>query len=364
MRLVLVSDAWLPQVNGVVRTLTTTVALLRAAGHEVLTLTPDQFRSIPCPTYPEIRLALVGSRRLGRAIEQFQPDAVHIATEGSLGLAARRSCLRAGRAFTTAYHTRFPEYVAERSWLTPAMVWPFIRWFHRPAAAVLVATHRLAGELAAQGLTRTRLWGRGVDLDQFRPCLPPPAAYAPLARPVQLYVGRVAVEKNIAAFLATRQPGSKVVVGDGPALAHLKSEFPEVTFLGALHGEALAGAYAGADVFVFPSLTDTFGLVVIEALASGLPVAAFPVAGPLDILGDHGRGLRDLAGACIGAVNADLDAAIATALEADREAARRYGQTFSWSASVEQFLAGLVPAGPLDAMQDRSAVAPLPAVEI
>jgi glycosyltransferase involved in cell wall biosynthesis len=344
MKIALVTDAWTPQVNGVVRTLTTTVRYLEQAGHTVLTIAPNQFRSIPCPTYPEIRLALAGRRKVGALLEAFAPDAVHIATEGPLGIAARGHCVAKGRKFTTAYHTRFPEYVAERTPLTPAMVWPYIRWFHKPASAIFVATRRLAAELSEQRLTQTRLWGRGVDLSLFRPNLPVLDAMASLPRPIQLYVGRVAVEKNIETFLSTKEPGTKVVVGDGPALARLKADFADVQFLGTLHGEALASAYASADVFVFPSLTDTFGLVVIEALAAGTPVAAFPVAGPLDILGDDGRGIGGKATARIGALNADLSQAIRDALTADREACAAYAKSFSWEASVAQFLDNLVPS--------------------
>ena len=349
MRLTLVSDAWSPQVNGVVRTLTTTVALLEARGHVVQTITPDRFVSVPCPTYPEIRLALTTPYRVGALIAGFRPEAVHIATEGPLGWLARGWCVKRGVPFTTSFHTRFPEYVAARTGLSPAYLWRVLARFHASARHILVATPRLAAELAAHGLTATRLWSRGVDLGQFKPAVAPPAAYAGLARPIMLSVGRVAVEKNIAAFLAADVPGTKVVVGDGPALAALRARFPAAVFLGSLAGEALAAAYAGADVFVFPSLTDTFGLVMIEALASGVPVAGFPVAGPLDVVGADGCGTVAGWTARVGAVDGDLAAAIGVALTADRAACAAYAAHFRWEACVDQFVAGLAEVeGPVD----------------
>ena len=262
-------------------------------------ISPDLFRSIPCPTYGEIRLALATRRAVGARIEAFAPDSLHIATEGPLGLAARRWCLARGYRFTTAYHTQFPQYLAKRTGLPPRLFWRYISLVSPPGRArSWPRPRRCAAELHANGLAATRLWGRGVDLACFRPDAPPHPAFAGLARPIQLYVGRVAVEKNIEAFLASPHPGTKVVVGDGPALAGLRRKFPEVHFLGALRGDPLAGAYAGADVFVFPSRTDTFGLVMIEALACGTPVAAYPVPGPLDVLNDGGRG--DGRGPCPG----------------------------------------------------------------
>ena len=349
MRLTLVSDAWSPQVNGVVRTLTTTVALLEARGHVVQTITPDRFVSVPCPTYPEIRLALTTPFRVGALIAGFRPEAVHIATEGPLGWLARGWCVKRGVPFTTSFHTRFPDYVAARTGLSPAYLWRVLARFHASARHILVATPRLAAELAAHGLTATRLWSRGVDLGQFKPAVAPPAAYAGLARPIMLSVGRVAVEKNIAAFLAADVPGTKVVVGDGPALAAMRARFPAAVFLGSLAGEALAAAYAGADVFVFPSLTDTFGLVMIEALASGVPVAGFPVAGPLDVVGADGCGTVAGWTARVGAVDGDLAAAIGVALTADRAACAAYAAHFRWEACVDQFVAGLAEVeGPVD----------------
>ena len=335
MRILIVSDAWEPQVNGVVRTLQATIGELRSAGHEVGVISPDLFRSIPCPSYPEIRLAFAGWRKVGRHIRAFAPQAIHISTEGPLGMAARRWCIRNRFPFTTAYHTRFPDYVAARLPLSPAFVWRFIRWFHRPARHIMVATRSLARELADQGLAQTMLWERGVDHALFRPDRAAHPALADLARPIQLYVGRVAVEKNIEAFLDTDQPGTKVIVGDGPALAPLQARYPKAVFLGKQTGEALASAYAGADVFVFPSKTDTFGLVIIEALSAGTPVAAYPVPGPGDIVRDGA-----------GALDEDLDKAIAAALTCDRDDAAALGARYNWPACTAQFATALtfIPA--------------------
>ncbi len=341
MRVTLVSDAWSPQVNGVVRTLTTTVAKLRERGHVVQTITPDCFISIPCPTYPEIRLALTTPLSVGRLIAGFRPEAVHIATEGPLGWLARGWCRKRGVPFTTSFHTRFPDYVAARTGLSPAFLWRILARFHGAARDILVATPRLAAELAEHGLTRTRPWSRGVDLGQFHPGVAPPLAYARLKRPIMLSVGRVAVEKNIAAFLSADAPGTKVVVGDGPALAAMKARFPDAVFLGSLSGEPLAAAYAGADAFVFPSLTDTFGLVMIEALASGVPVAGFPVAGPLDVVGASGSGTIAGWSAPVGAVDTDLGGAIREALTARRDDCASYARHFRWEACVDQFIAAL-----------------------
>ncbi len=339
MKIALVSDAWAPQVNGVVRTLGTTVDRLRLRGHQVETLTPDRFPTVPCPSYPEIRLAIGCASRVGRRLAGFAPQAVHIATEGPLGWAARQWCRRHRMPFTTSFHTRFPDYIAARTRLPAGWFWPIIRRFHAPAAATFVATPTLAKELGDRGLTGTHLWSRGVDLAAFSPDAPRHPAMDGLHRPIQLYVGRVAVEKNIEAFLETHVEGMKVVVGDGPALAMLRQRFPSVRFLGGLHGAALASAYATADVLVFPSKTDTFGLVMIEALASGLPVAGFPVAGPLDVIGTHDRGIGR-----IGALHDDLDVAIRLALTSSREACLTEGRRYDWDRCTDQFLSGLRPA--------------------
>ncbi|MFC4596438.1 glycosyltransferase family 4 protein [Sphingobium tyrosinilyticum] len=330
MRIVIVTDAWSPQINGVVRTLQTIQAQLEGRGHAVTVLSPDLYGSVPCPTYPEIHLAFVRSGVIGQAIAAFQPDAVHLATEGPLCLAARRWCLRSGVPFTTAYHTHFPDYIARRTGLPASWFWSYIRWFHGPAQAVLVSTQSVRRQLRAHGLSQVRPWGRGVDLAAFTPDAKPPALFAGLARPIQLYVGRVAVEKNLEAFLAADHPGSKIVVGDGPARAELQRAYPNAHFMGALFGEELAGAYAGADVFVFPSRTDTFGLVMIEALACGTPVAAYPVTGPVDIVTPE-----------CGALSDRLDDAIAAALRCSRDACAQHGRSFSWERSAEEFLTGL-----------------------
>ena len=330
MRIAIVTDAWFPQVNGVVRTLSSTALMLRDWGHDVTTLSPDGYRSLPCPTYPEIRLALARPGAVASRLRALAPEAIHIATEGPLGLAARRYCLGAGLGFTTAYHTQFPDYAARRTPFPASAFWPYIRWFHRPAQRVMVATESVRAQLRGQGLTQLHHWSRGVDLAAFTPGAAPPAPFANLPRPIQLYVGRVSVEKNIEAFLASNHPGSKVVVGDGPARAALEARYPEAHFLGKQSGAALAGCYAGADVFVFPSRTDTFGLVMIEALACGTPVAAFPVAGPRDIVTSQ-----------VGALDIDLDAAIAAALSRSRADCSAHARRFSWEAATRQFLAGL-----------------------
>lgn len=330
-RIAVITDAWAPQVNGVVRTLTTTLALLRARGHEVLVIAPDRFRSLPCPTYPEIRLAIARPASVAKALREFRPDAIHIATEGPLGVITRRLCLARGWPFTTAYHTQFPAYVARRTGLPERWFWRYIRWFHAPAARIMVASDSIRNELADKGLSKAHRWSRGVDLALFTPSASPPIEFAALERPIQLYVGRVAVEKNIEAFLSSSRPGSKVVVGDGPALESLRTRFPEAVFLGRREGSGLAGCYAGADVFVFPSRTDTFGLVLVEALACGTPVAAFPVSGPIDVVTDR-----------TGALSDDLDRAIDAALFCEaKDCVARAGE-FTWEAATDQFLDGLV----------------------
>ena len=335
MRIALVSDAWRPQVNGVVRTLTTTFAELDRLGHMVETITPDQFTTIPCPTYPEIRLALVAGRRVARRLEAFAPDAVHIATEGPLGWAARRWCATRGLPFTTSFHTRFPDYMAVRTRLPADLFWASLRRFHARADRVFVATPTLEEELRGRGLTRLHRWGRGVDLALFRPDGPRLPALDGVNGPILLHVGRVAPEKNIEAFLATDVAGTKLVVGDGPALAGLRRRYPDALFLGALHGEELAAAYRSADALVFPSRTDTFGLVMAEAMASGTPVAAYPVAGPVDVVT-----------AATGVLDTALATAIRGALRLDRRAVAAGGQLFDWRRCTAQFLAGLTPAVP------------------
>ncbi len=329
-RIAIVTDAWLPQTNGVVRTLTTTCDILRRQGHEVLVVSPDQFASLPCPTYPEIRLALSPPGAVARRLRDFAPHAIHVATEGPLGFSARRYCTKRNIRFTTAYHTQFPDYLAHRTHLPSAWFWRYIRWFHAPARRVLVSTESIGKELRAQGLDRLQRWSRGVDLACFSPDAAAPAEFAAMERPIQLYVGRVAVEKNLEPFLSGSYPGTRVVVGDGPALARLRAKYPDAHFLGRRSGRELAGCYAGADVFVFPSRTDTFGLVMIEALACGTPVAAFPVAGPIDIVTDE-----------VGALSEDIDRAIGAALFCDRRRCADYATGYSWDAATRQFLQGL-----------------------
>ena len=331
-RIAIVTDAWLPQMNGVVRTLTTTAGMLREWGHDVTVISPDQFRSVPCPTYPEIRLALTIPGTIGLRLAALSPDAVHIATEGPLGLAARRYCAKMGVPFTTAYHTQFPDYLARRTHLPASLFWRYIRWFHRPAERIMVATASIRSELRDHGLHHLHHWGRGVDLACFTPNAPVPPEFANLPRPIQLYVGRVSVEKNLEAFLCGSYPGTRVVVGDGPARSELERKFPDAVFLGKRGGRDLAGCYAGADVFVFPSRTDTFGLVMIEALACGTPVAAFPVPGPIDIIDEP-----------VGALSEDLDRAIAAALFSNRADCTAHVRQFSWEEATRQFAAGLVP---------------------
>lgn len=326
------SDAWLPQVNGVVRTLSTVAAELTAMGHTVEVIGPDRFRTLPCPTYPDIRLSLLPRRKLVRLIEAFAPDALHISTEGPLGMAARGWARRRRKPFTSAFHTRFPEYVHARIGLPTRPLYAWLRRFHGAGVGTMVATASLREDLIARGFRHVRAWSRGVDLELFKP---EPREMWDLPRPVFLYVGRVSVEKNIRAFLDLDLPGSKVVVGGGPQAASLRRAYPAVHFTGPRHGEALARAYAGADVFVFPSRTDTFGLVILEALACGTPVAAYPVTGPLDVLADA-EGL-------IGALDEDLRAAAFLALRADRAACRLHAERYGWRASAEAFLSHLMP---------------------
>ncbi len=332
--MLIVSDAWQPQVNGVVRTLETLLDQLRCLGIVAEVIGPDRFCTLPCPSYPDIRLSVLPRRRLARMMAAFRPDALHIATEGPLGIAARRLARTHGWTFTTAFHTRFPEYLRARTRVPTRLSYAWLRRFHAAGHGLMVATESLRQDLAARGFRDLRAWSRGVDLSVFRP--EPRDAWAGLSQPVCLYVGRVAVEKNIAAFLDLHLPGSKVVVGDGPQLAELRRRYAGVRFTGVLLGEALSRAYAGADVMVFPSLTDTFGLVMLESLACGTPVAAFPVTGPKDVLAGGGR--------AIGAVDTDLRAAVLRALDhGDRVACRAFAETFSWRACAERFVANLVP---------------------
>jgi len=337
-RICIVTDAWSPQVNGVVRTLQSLRKELRAKGHKVYTLTPKLFKTIPCPTYPEIPLALNTCGRVPAMLNRWDLDAIHIATEGPLGWAARRWCLKNKFPFTTAYHTAFPEYIEARSSLPASLFYPIFKKFHAKSASVLVATPTVREMLQAKGFKNITPWTRGVDTTLFTPKRRKPHTYK---GPVQLYVGRVAVEKNIEAFLATNVPGTKIVIGDGPALKQLAAKYPEVYFLGAQFGEELVASYAAADVFVFPSKTDTFGLVMIEALATGTPVAAYPVQGPVDVLGTDGKGPFAEWSAPIAALDDNLNSAIKAALECDRTACAEFAKLYCWPVVAEQFLHAL-----------------------
>lgn len=349
MRIALATDAWYPQVNGVVRTLGATVAELTARGHEVELITPDRFRTFPLPGYKSIDIAIAPRFAARKLLGAFKPDVVHIATEGPIGWSARGWCKAHGVPFTTAFHTRFPDYVAVRTGISAERFWPLFRLFHRESQAVLVASASLARELEMRGISRIQPWTRGIDQGLFQPEGPAHPAMQDLPGPIMLNVGRVSAEKNLEAFLDLDCPGTKVVVGDGPALEGLRRRYPQAVFLGALSGEELASAYRAADCFVFPSLTDTFGLVVIEALACGVPVAAFPVQGPVDILGMDGRGVAGDYPVQVGALSADLGKAVAAALTLDRAEAARFARRFTWAHATDQFVAAIeVAAGQRD----------------
>ncbi|MFU8822243.1 MAG: glycosyltransferase family 4 protein [Gammaproteobacteria bacterium] len=331
MKIALVSDAWLPQTNGVVRTLGETARCLRQLGHQVRAVTPLPFFTFACPTYPEIRLAAWPWYRASRILDEFRPDAVHIATEGPIGMAGRRWCRKRGMIFTTSFHTRFPEYVRLRAPIPEAWTWGMLRWFHDAAARTLVPTQTQQAELSSRGFHSPVVWGRGVDTEIFHPDrrtrLPGPG-------PHLMYMGRVSVEKNIEAFLRLDLPGTRWVVGGGPSLDTLRAEWPDVNFLGPKFGIELATLLASADVFVFPSRTDTFGIVLLEAMACGLPVAAYPVPGPRDVVRNGETGVLD----------EDLATAVHGALALDREACRRQALEHSWERATEEFCAHLVPA--------------------
>ncbi len=324
MRILIATDAWRPQVNGVVSTLERMTRAAAEFGAEFEFLTPQGMWTAPMPTYPDIRLAITTPAAIDARIDAAAPDHIHIATEGPIGWLARHHCLKRGRTFTTSYHTRFPEYIAARTGLPESLIYAGLRRFHAPAASVMAPTPAIGEELTRRGFERVSLWSRGVDHALFRPR---DSRIFNLPGPIFLYVGRVAVEKNLEALLALDLPGSTVVVGDGPARAALERRYPHAHFVGARHGEALAEAYASADVFVFPSRTDTFGIVLIEAMASGLPVAAFPVPGPIDVVGPSA-----------GVLDVDLRAACLKALTVPREAARAYSLRYTWRESARQFL--------------------------
>jgi glycosyltransferase involved in cell wall biosynthesis len=326
MRVLIATDAWHPQVNGVVRTLTSLAATARGLGVNVEFLTPEGFPSVGLPTYPGLRLALPTGRQIAQRIEQAAPDAIHIATEGPIGHMARRYCVSRGRAFTTSYTTRFPEYIAERFPVPESWSYAVLRRFHAAATVTMVSTPSLMSELRQRGFDNLGTWTRGVDTSLFRP---EPAAELDLPRPIFLTMGRIAVEKNLEAFLSLDLPGSKVVIGEGPQEAELRQRYPAARFLGLMKDRALAAHLAAADVFVFPSKTDTFGVAQLEALACGVPVAAFPVMGPRDVVGNTN----------VGALDNDLRAACLGALNLSRTACREFALERSWEASARQFIA-------------------------
>jgi glycosyltransferase involved in cell wall biosynthesis len=325
MRILIATDAWTPQINGVVRTLSELRAASQAQGAILSFLTPEAFPTLPLPTYRDIRLALPLPGVIERHIRAVKPHAIHIATEGPIGLLVRRYCGKHRLAFTTSFHTRFPDYISARLPIPESWVWAWLRWFHCGGHAVMAATPSLAEELTARGFPNVRLWPRGVDTELFRPRAD---AEIGLPRPIFLSVGRVAVEKNLREFLSLDLPGTKVVVGDGPDRQMLAEQFPKAVFLGAKSGTALAEIYSAADVFVFPSRTDTFGLVLLEALASGLPIAALPVSAPRDVIGH----------APVGVLDCDLRHACLEALNLSREACRTFAQSMTWDESARRFL--------------------------
>jgi glycosyltransferase involved in cell wall biosynthesis len=330
MRILIATDAWHPQVNGVVRTLTSLQRAASALGGDIHFLTAEGFPSMELPTYPGLRIVWPNRREIAKRIEAVNPEAIHIATEGPIGWAARAYCLRRSLSFTTSYTTRFPEYIAVRSIIPASLTYAVLRTFHNAAATTMVATPSLYKELLARGFRKLGFWGRGVDTKLFNPDHP---ASLDLPRPVFMTMGRVAIEKNIEAFLSLDLPGSKVVVGDGPQRRELMQKYPTVKFLGEKKGADLTAHLAAADVFVFPSLTDTFGVVQLEALACGTPVAAFPVTGPIDVISDHP----------VGALDTDLRAACLRALEMSRETCRNFALERSWEHSARQFIGNLSP---------------------
>ena len=342
MRIAILTDAWFPQANGVVRTLNKTIELLQAQGHEILCINPQMFRTLPMPTYPDIRLAILPWGGVRKRLDEFQPEAVHLATEGSIGWAGRRWCLKRKVAYTTAYHTRFPEYVRLRAPIPLSWSYAFVRRFHASGIRTMVATRSMHDSLKEHGFDNLVYWSRGVDLERFQP-RDNPEIFKDLPRPIMLHLGRVAVEKNIQAFLELDLPGSKVVIGDGPARKQLEADFPEAHFLGYKENGDLARHLSAADVLVFPSLTDTFGLVMLEANASGVPVAAFPVEGPVDVVENGVNGW----------VDGDLKSAVQQALKIDRAACRERAEQYSWDACTQQFFDNLQPLAQADLQPAR-----------
>jgi len=332
VKIALLTDAWHPQVNGVVRTWSQTIEELEKLGHAVHVIHPAQFKTVGAPRYPEIRLAILPGRKVAKALDELKPDVIHIATEGSIGMAGRRYCRRRGLPFTTCYHTQFPHYLREYFFVPKAFSYRFIRWFHGPSKCVLVPTPTVARELESKArLDNVRVWCRGVDTQTFQQY--EKSLYADLPRPIFVNAGRVAREKNIEAFLALDLPGSKVVVGDGPVRETLARKYPDVHWAGYRHGEELGRRYASADVFVFPSKTDTFGVVMLEANACGLPVAAYPVTGPIDVVQQGTTGI----------LNDDLRQACLDALELDAQQCRAWACEQSWERVGAMALESFVP---------------------
>ena len=325
MKVMVATDAWRPQVNGVVRTLGSLARATAKLGVEIEFLSPEGFWTFPVPTYPGLRLAVPPRKRIAERIEASRPDAIHVATEGPIGHAVRSYCVRHGRPFTTSYTTRFPEYISARSPIPAQWIYNVLRRFHTAATVTMVATPSLMTELSGRGFSNLGMWTRGVDVDLFRPDR---AIDLDFPRPIFMTVGRIAVEKNLPAFLSLDLPGTKVIIGAGPQEAELKRRYPAAKFLGQLDNGILAAHLAAADVFVFPSLTDTFGIVQLEALASGVPVAAFPVTGPKDVIGDNP----------VGVLNEDLRVASMQALWISREACREFALRYSWENSARQFI--------------------------
>lgn len=330
MRVVLVTDAWEPQTNGVVSTLRQTMHEMQRLGIEVRRISPEQFATVPCPSYPEIRLAVFPGPKVGAQLNEFQPDAIHIATEGTLGVAARQWCIARKLRFTTSYHTQFPEYVRARWPIPLAASYSYMRWFHDAAAQTMVSTREMQLLLEQRGFRHLKRWGRGVDTELFRPS----EHYVAASTPLFAYLGRVSIEKNVETFLTLDLPGRKVVIGDGPARETLESRFPQVRFTGVLKGPALVSELSLASALVFPSRTDTFGLVMLEAMACGVPVAAFPVTGPIDVVTPG----------VTGELNVDLRLAALAALQLDRDQIRKAALTRSWANATAEFLDNLVPA--------------------
>lgn len=330
MKVVIATDAWQPQINGVVRTLEQTAKNLKELGHQVRLITPLEFRTYPCPTYPSIRLAAFPKGGVQRILDEFRPQAVHIATEGPIGHAARAWCRRLSLPFTTSYHTQFPEYVRARVPLPISWSYAYLRRYHSLAARTMVATPSMKRMLEGRGFKNLAIWARGVDSNLFQPG---PKSFLSDERPISMYMGRVAVEKNIEAFLGLDLPGSKYVVGDGPDLEQLRRRYPRVTFTGQKTGKELTAHIAAADVFVFPSLTDTFGLVLLEAMACGVPVAAYPVTGPIDVVQQGKTGVLDQ----------DLHKAILGALKLDPADCVAYARQHSWRNWTERFVSLLEP---------------------